>query len=164
MKLKLVLLFIGWLVTGYVSTDLETLRQDYRDASESEDATKTLYDDLTAIGKNDDPVLVAYKGAVTTMMADYAQDIKGKKTFFKEGRELLEYAIETDSNNVEIRCIRLSVQENVPKITGYHKNKDEDKQFILDNYSSMQIEGAKKFVKAYASESESFTDAERQLF
>ncbi len=155
---------MGWMTAGYVVPDLETVRQDYRKASESEEVTKTLYDGLTAIGKNDDPVLVAYKGAVTTMMAEYAQGIKDKKSFFKEGRELLEYAIAAEPKNVEIRCIRLSVQENVPKITGYHKNKDEDKQFILDNYSSMQDDSAKKFVKGYASGSDSFTEADRQLF
>ncbi|HZJ19005.1 MAG TPA: hypothetical protein VFD35_01465 [Pricia sp.] len=164
MQLKLLLFFIGWMTAGYVFPDLETVRQDYRKASVSEEATKTLYDDLTAIGQNDAPVLVAYKGAVTTMMAEYAEGIKNKKSFFKEGRDLLEYAIETEPKNVEIRCIRLSVQENVPKITGYHKNKDEDKQFVLDNYSSIEDKGAKEFVKGFASQSESFTDAERQLF
>src|SRR5680860_760206 len=110
MQLKLLLFFIGWMTAGYVFPDLETVRQDYRKASVSEEATKTLYDDLTAIGQNDAPVLVAYKGAVTTMMAEYAEGIKNKKSFFKEGRDLLEYAIETEPKNVEIRCIRLSVQ------------------------------------------------------
>ncbi len=155
---------MGCMTAGYVSPDLETVRQDYREASESEDATIALYDDLTAVGKNDDPVLVAYKGAVATMMAEYTESIKDKKVFFKEGRELLEYAIETEPKNVEIRCIRLSVQENVPKITGYRKDRDEDRQFILDNYSSMEDKGAKEFVKGFASQSESFTDTERQLF
>ncbi len=164
MKLKLLLFFIGWMTTGYLSPDLETVRQDYRKASESEEATKTLFDNLIAAGKNEDTILIAYKGAVTTMMAKYAQGIKDKKAFFKDGRELLEYAIETEPKNVEIRCIRLSVQENIPKITGYHKNKDEDKQFILDNYTSMEDKGAKDFVKDYASQSDSFTDVERQLF
>lgn len=164
MKLKLLLIFIGWMTGGYISPDLDTVRQDYRKASESEAATKTLFDNLTAIGKNEDTVLIAYKGAVTAMMAKYAQGIKNKRTFFKEGRELLEFAIETEPKNVEIRCVRLSVQENIPKITGYHNNKEEDKKFILDNYTSMQDAGAKKFVKGYASESESFTDAEKQLF
>lgn len=164
MRLKLVLFFIGWVTTGHISTDLATVREDYRKASESEEATKALYDDLTAVGKNDETVLVAYKGAVTTMMAEYAQGIKDKKTFFKEGKELLEHAIEAEPKNVEIRCIRLSVQENVPKITGYYKNKDEDKQFILDNYSTLKDNGAKEFVKGFVQQSESFTDAERQLF
>lgn len=165
MKLTILLIFMGWMTAGYVYPDLKTVRQDYRKASDNEEATKTLYDGLTAIGQNDNPVLVAYKGAVTTMMAKYAEGIKDKKTFFKQGRDLLEYAITTEPKNVEIRCIRLSVQENAPKITGYHKNKNDDKQFILDNYSAMEDDGAKKFVKEYASESDSFTEVEsHQLF
>jgi len=82
MRLKLVLLFLGWMATGHVSADLATVREDYRKASESEEATKSLYDDLTAVGKNDTPVLVAYKGAITTKMADYAQNVKDKKRSF----------------------------------------------------------------------------------
>ena len=158
------LLFIGWMAVGYVSPDLESVRQDYRRASESEEAVKKLFTELTAVGKNDETTLIAYKGALTTMMAKYAEGIKNKKTFFKEGRELLEFAIETEPTNVEIRCIRLSVQENIPKITGYHKDKEADKQFILDRYSSMSDSGAMEFVKGYALASDSFTESEKQLF
>lgn len=160
----MLLFFVGWMTVGQISPDLDSVRQDYRSASESEDAVKKLFTELTAVGKNDNAALIAYKGAVTTMMAKYAEGIKDKKTFFKEGRELLEYAIETEPTNVEIRCVRLSVQENIPKITGYHKNKEEDKQFILDNYTAMPNGGAKAFVKGYALASNSFTDAEKQLF
>ena len=109
-------------------------------------------------------MLVAYKGAVTTMMSKYASGISDKKSFFTEGRDLLEHAIATEPENVEIRCIRLSVQKNVPKITGYRKNIDEDKQFILDNFNTMTDTDAKAFVKGYASQSDAFTDAEKQLF
>ena len=164
MTLKIIVLFIGWMAGGYVTPDLAQVREDYRQAADSEEATKKLYDDLTTVGKNGETVLVAYKGAVTTKMADYAQGIRDKKSFFKEGKELLEYALKTEPENVEIRCIRLSVQENVPKITGYFKDMDEDKQFILDHYASMEEGGAKAFVKAYASQSDSFTDDEKQLF
>ncbi|MDT7828604.1 hypothetical protein RQM65_08005 [Pricia sp. S334] len=185
MKLSLVLFFIGW-ATGFIgpmeptsakmdptgnafiyrpldTIDLATVREEYREASQNEEATKALYQALTGVGKDDNTVLVAYRGAVTTMMADYAQGIKDKKTLFKEGRELLEHAIETEPDNVEIRCIRLSVQENVPKITGYHKEIEADKQFILENCASMTDKGAKAFVKRYVSQSEAFTEAEKRM-
>ncbi|MGB7396130.1 MAG: hypothetical protein WA913_17240, partial [Pricia sp.] len=109
-------------------------------------------------------VLVAYKGAVTTMMAGYSESFKDKKILLKEGRELLEYAVETNSDNVEIRCIRLSVQENVPKITGYTKNREEDKQFILTHFDSVEDPGAKAFIKGFAEQSNSFTETEKQSF
>ncbi|MGB6151468.1 MAG: hypothetical protein WBG48_05700 [Pricia sp.] len=164
MKFKFLLLFMGWMATGYISPDLISVRQDYRRASESEEVVKKLFTELTAIGKNDNTTLIAYKGAVTTMMAKNVEGVKDKRTFFKEGRELLEFALETEPGNVEIRCIRLSVQENIPKITGYHKDKEADKQFILDRYAAIKDKGAKEFVKGYVLSSDSFTTAEKQLF
>lgn len=164
MHLKVIFLFIGLMVAPAISPDLDTIREKYREASGSEDTTKKLFDGLSVVGKNDNMTMVAYKGAVTTLMSKYTEGIKDKKTFFKDGRELLEFALETEPENVEIRCIRLSVQENAPKITGYKKNIDQDKLFILDNYASMTDKGAKDFVKGYTSQSDAFTDAEKQLF
>ncbi|WP_273565335.1 hypothetical protein [Maribacter halichondriae] len=147
-----------------LAPELSKVRTDYREASNSEEMTKKLHDNLISVSKNDETVLVAYKGAITTMMSKYAEGIKDKKTFFKDGRELLEFAVETVPESVEIRCIRLSVQENAPKIVGYKKNIVEDKQFILDNYASMTDTGAKEFVKGYSLQSDAFSDAEKQLF
>lgn len=162
MQQKLLLLFLGYSVLGGFSADLATIRENYRVAHENEEVVKQLHDDLITVGKQDDAVLVAYKGAVTTMMAEYAENFQNKKSLFKEGRELLEYAIEADTENVEIRCIRLSVQENVPKISGYTKNRNEDKQFILDHFNAMENADARAFVKGFAEQSTSFTEAERQ--
>lgn len=164
MKLKFLLLFIGWMSAANVSPDLESVRLAYRSASENENAVKKLFDELTAVSQSDDATLIAYKGSVSTMMAKYAEGFKDKKTFFKEGKELLEFAVEAEPFNVEIRCVRLSVQEKAPKITGYHKNKGADKQFILDQYTSMPKSGAKAFVKGYILQSDSFTEVEKQLF
>ena len=162
MLAKLYILLFGCVLLATPAIDLTEIRTAYRSAAESEVLTKTLFDDLTAVGKSDDPVLIAYKGAVGTMMAAYADELNEKKQFFKDGRELLEYAVATAPDNVEIRCIRLSVQENVPKITGYRKNQEEDKAFILQNYASMKDADARAFVKGFAGQSESFTESERQ--
>ena len=163
MKVKLVFLFLG-LNMAYFSPDLSSVRVKYPEASKNEQEAKKLHDELISISKNDLPVLIAYKGAVTTMMANYAQGIKDKKLFFKEGKELLEHAVEAEPDNIEIRCIRLSVQENAPKITGYRKNIAEDKKRILDSYSLSTDKGAKDFIKGYVARSDSFSEIEKQLF
>ena len=164
MQAKLLILFLGWIALGGFSIDLATIREAYRAAYENEEVVEKLHDDLTAVGMQDDAVLVAYKGAVTTMLAGYSEGFQNKKMLFREGRELVEHAVETRPENVEIRCIRLSVQENVPKITGYTKNQEEDKQFILDHFDSIEDPGAKAFIKGFATQSGSFTEAERQSF
>ncbi|CAM3389982.1 hypothetical protein [Zobellia roscoffensis] len=163
MNLKLVFLVIFSVLYVASPADLPKVRTAYIEASDSESATKALHDDLVSVSKSDDKTLVAFKGAVTTMMAKYAKGIKDKKNLFKEGAELLEFAIENNPENVEIRCIRLSVQENVPKITGYTKEIDEDKQFIIENFNSISNKDSREFVKGYISKSEAFNESERQL-
>ena len=76
----------------------------------------------------------------------------------------MEQAVQKDPENVEIRCVRLSVQENVPKITGYHKEIEEDRKYILDHYEGMDDDSAKKFVKGFVQQSESFSEDQKQLF
>lgn len=164
MKLATLLFFSFFFLGANVSVDIVEIRQTYRNIQDNEDLIKDLYEALTPVAKNDQPNLVAYKGAATTMMAKFADGIKDKKTFFNDGRELLEYAVKAQTSNVEIRCIRLSVQENAPRILGYHKDIDTDKQFIIDNYNAMKDEAAKDFVKGFVTQSDSFSDEQKQLF
>ncbi len=162
--MKFATFFLALLYAVSLGPDISQVRQNYREASRSGDRAKQLYDHLASVTKDDDRILVAYKGAVTTLMAKYTRGIKQKKTYFKEGMQLLELAVAADPKNTEIRYIRLSVQENSPKIVGYKQNIEEDKQFILDHYQSMTDNGAKKFIKGYVSQSEVFNEAEKQLF
>ena len=162
MLAKLYFVLFGCICLTTTGIDIAEVRTAYRSAPTSEALTKTLFDDLTAVGKSDDPVLIAYKGAVITLMAAYAEGLNEKKQFFKDGRELLEYAVATAPDNVEIRCVRLSVQENIPKVTGYRKNQEEDKAFILQHYASMQNADAQDFVKGFVYQSKNFTASERQ--
>ncbi|MAU71577.1 MAG: hypothetical protein CML04_05715 [Pseudozobellia sp.] len=157
-------LFILMLWLPSTAPDIVQVRQAYIEAAESEQVLKKLYDDLSSVANNDQSTLVAYKGAVTAMMARYADGFKDKKNYFKEGRDLLEQAVQKDPENVEIRCVRLSVQENVPKITGYHKEIEEDRKYILDHYEGMDDDSAKKFVKGFVQQSESFSEDQKQLF
>jgi len=66
-------------------------------------------------------VLLAYKGAAIAMKAKFAKQIKEKKNLFVEGVKLIENSVKSEPNNLEIRLIRLSIQENSPKILNYKK-------------------------------------------
>lgn len=158
-------LYILLFIAVFGSTpELSHLRTEYPKANENETVTDKLAEQLTSVSKENNTVLVAYKGAVLTLKAKFARGIGNKKGYFKEGAELIEYAIKTKPKNIEIRCIRLGVQENSPRITGYKKNISEDKDFILKNYSSITDSEVKKFVKGYVVISDAFSDSEKQLF
>ncbi len=162
--MRLLTIFFLFVSTLGISQELKELRVDYPKANLDKEITNTLYETLSSITKEDNKTIVAYKGAIATLKAKFAKGIRDKKRFFKEGAELLDFAITTEPKNIEIRCLRLGVQENSPKIVGYKKNIEEDKQYLLDHFASVTDIDLQKFIKGYVALSAAFTDAEKQLF
>ena len=62
---------------------------------------------------------------------------------------------------IEIRLVRLSLQEHLPKIVPYHKNIDEDKKVILDSFYS-QSKLLQKYLQDYIQSSKSFSPEEKK--
>ncbi|GHC42359.1 hypothetical protein [Ulvibacter litoralis] len=144
--------------------ELSELRDSYIAANGNQERTLAFYESLSEVTKKDKTVLVAYKGASTIMQAKFAKGKDQKKDLFKEGALLLEYAVASEPNNIEIRVIRMSIQENVPKFLKYNKNISEDKEFITTHYSTLTNAGLKEFVKSFVMHSEGFTASEREAF
>jgi len=119
---------------------------------------------LANISEQDDATLVAYKGALLTLKAKFTRSIKSKKSYFKEGVALLEHAISEEPENIEIRCIRMGVQENSPRIVNYKGQIAEDKKFLLDHYDTIKNQEVKEFIQGFVVHSKRFNDAEKQLF
>ncbi len=162
--MKSIFLFFGVIGLLLAAPDISEVREAYRKAAENQEKAEKLHNDLTAITESDNVLLIGYKGAATTIMAKYAKGVKAKTTYFKEGKKLIEQAILADPQNVELRYIRLSVQENAPKIVRYKKHIAQDKQFIIDNFNGIKSRETKRYVKGFVSQSSSFTEAEKQLF
>lgn len=144
--------------------DLQQLRTEYPKANESEAITNELFEKLYAITEKGNNTKLAYKGAISTLKAKFSEGIKNKKGFFNQGVQLLEDAIISEPKNIEIRCLRLGVQENSPKIVRYKQHISADKQFLIDHYSSVTDAELRKFIKGYVILSKVFTDIEKQLF
>jgi len=159
------LLLIGLFISFFATPpELTKVRSDYVLAAGNKEITYKLYEELSTVTKNDNKVLLAYRGAVLTMMAKYAKKKNNKKEFFKEGAELIEYAVTAKPDNIEIRVIRMSIQENSPKFLKYNKNIPEDKEFILTNYKSTSSKTIRNFVKAYVLDSKGFNASEKEIF
>lgn len=159
MKLLIILFFTTLFL---VAPDLTKIREDYINAVHSKENAENLYNDLAEVAKSDVKVLVAYKGAVTTLKAKFEKSTKDKKELFKEGATLIEYAAAEDPSNIEIRCIRLGVQENTPKVVNYRKNIPEDKQYIIDHFNQITSSNLKSYIKGFIMHSKSFTDSEKE--
>ncbi len=156
--------FISILFLGFFSPDLSKVREDYKNAFNNKDVTLQLNENLAAVKKTDNKVLVAYKGAVLALMAKHSKNTKDKKSFFKEGATLIDFAILEQPTNVEMRCIRLGVQENTPKLLKYRANKSEDKQLIIDHFDTINSKDIKKYVRGFIMQSKSFSEEEKIKF
>lgn len=143
--------------------DLNEVRKKYPLAQDNKEIAQELIDQFEQ-EESSNPTLNAYKGAVLTLMADFEKKKIEKLRLFKEGKKLLDDAIKTNVANIEMRMIRLGVQENAPKILGYHKEMNEDKEFILRNYQATNSKAEKDVVKKFALQSSSFSEEEKEVF
>ena len=158
---SIVLIFLSC-TTYLFQPDLSQLRAEYPKASQNEELAKELYESLLPVTNEDNKVLVAYKGAAFAIMALFGNGIKEKTDLFNEGRDLLEYAVKEEPSSIEIRCLRMSIQEHSPKIASYRDNIEEDKKFILINYKHSRSKEVKNFVKSYVLQSDAFDESEEQ--
>lgn len=154
--MKLFLSFFAAFVFFFQS-DLETLRNSYAKANESNSNTQNFIDTAEK-QSGSDAVTVGYKAAAKIMEAKIAKS--NRKSLVKTGATSLESVIKSNPNNAELRLIRMSVQENIPKIVGYRGGLKDDKAFLLNNYSK-QNTALKGYIKRFAMQSKTMTEAEK---
>ena len=143
--------------------EVAEVRDLYRKAVESEAEATALYAMLQDVNENDDKVLVGYKGALTAITAKYEKEVKTKKERFKTGVSLIEFAVSQEPENVELRFIRLSIQQNSPKFLKYKKNISEDKALIFDNLKSLENTKLKAHIEDYILYSKNFSEQEKNV-
>ena len=157
--MKIFLSIFTGLLLFFQTSDIEILRNSYSKANLSVENAKNFIE-LAEKKSSSDPVISAYKAASQILEAKVTTEKNKRKTFVKSGATSLENVIKNNPNNAELRLIRMSVQENIPKIVGYNKNLKEDKTFILNNYSK-QTAVLKTYIKKFAMQSKTMTSAEK---
>ena len=141
--------------------EITDIRKMYSSVANTESNTKEFASKLADVTKEDNKTLVAYKGASIVALSRYKKEISDKSKNFKEGAKMIEFAVASEPNNIEIRLIRFSIQEKAPKILKYNANKKEDKNFLLDHYKE-QSGNLKAYIKNFILQSKSFSTAEKQ--
>ena len=156
--------FIFTIITSFMlffqATDINTVRKAYQTASASL-ANAQSFEKLTNKLPND-AVSKGYKSASKVVLGKFAKPIE-RRSLLTSGIKSLEANITANPNNAELHLIRLSLQENLPKIVGYYSNIKEDKAFLIKNYSSQNAD-LKTNIKNFANYSKSFTAAEKASF
>lgn len=158
----LTVLFLS-IYAPFQTLDIEAIRGAYKTASEDQLQAEEFYNKLEKVTATDRIELIAYKAAALTLKAKYAKGLKNKKDAFIEGATLLEETIKKDPNNVELRLIRLSIQENTPKLLKYKSEIANDKTFILKQYHSVKSTSLKNHIKDYIAQSKEFSAEEKSI-
>ncbi|SCY59398.1 hypothetical protein [Flavobacterium caeni] len=157
MKIVVSVLFLLFLR----SADLSEVRKLYTDAAKSEANANAFANKLADVPDGDaNKVLVAYKGCSLTLKSKFSGVLADKISFMKQGAKLIDAAAAAEPENIEIRMIRLSVQESVPRIVNYREHKKKDKALILKNYE--EAGDLKEYIRKFIQQSKSFTAAEKK--
>lgn len=161
--MKLFMLCIATLLLQPGSVDLREVRVAYKEAAHDKTRVEAFYLLLSDVTKDNDPALVAYKGAAIALKARSAKTIKKKKEGFVKGVSYIEHAIKENPDAIEPRFVRLGIQENSPKVLKYKDNIEEDKRFILEHFENIDPEDLKNHLKNYISQSSLFSDEEKTV-
>lgn len=118
--------------------------QDARDAFpviKSEKIARSLIEDLESSSQT---VALAYRGAITTMLAEFVNSPWTKYKYFQDGKSMLEKAVKKNPGNPEIRYIRLLIQSNCPGFLDYSSNISEDARLFANEISSYALKSETK--------------------
>ncbi|RZJ70510.1 hypothetical protein [Flavobacterium sp.] len=157
--MKATLLFLSTLFFT-VGLDIAQVRKAYIASPKSEAAAMKFAELVKDVAKEDaNKVLVAYKGCSMALKSKHSNFLPDKISFMKEGAAFMDAAAAASPKDIEIRMIRMSVQENVPFIVDYRDKIQEDKNVILANFAKSSKE-VKALVLNYAKLSEAFSKDE----
>lgn len=157
----LILLFL--FSTANAGTDsLQGIRNLYKQASTDEFSCKQLLSNLDRYNEEINPLMAGYKASATMMMANYVWNPIAKLSCFNEGKNLLEKCITRVPRNIELRFLRLSIQQNAPSFLNYNGNIDGDKSFIIQTVGTLKDTHLQKIILDYLTENGKLTAAEKQ--
>ena len=143
MAMKFAAAFLSLILILFDNQDASAHQQDsifdkgrFYKAMESSD--KKLVDkELDHLKELEFPNKEAYIGALNMLKASFPASASRKLNLFKAGHKQLEAAIRKDSQNAELRFLRLMIQENAPRILGYKNDLEKDSAYIRKSFSTL---------------------------
>jgi hypothetical protein len=157
--MKLLLVYFVFLF-GQPGTDLTAIRENFKKSADSKAAADDFHTLLQDYNKSN-PTILGYQASSKMVKARYEQGKEKKKKLFTEGAKVLAELIDSNPSNVEIRLIRLAMQEHSPKVLKYKSEIANDKSQIILLYSK-QSSGLKSLIKDYANQSKVFSEIEKK--
>lgn len=136
------------------------LRGLFYKASESKASALQLSKILDGVDDKSAPILLCYKGVADMMEAKHLFNPIYKLSRFNAGKAKIEEAIRRDPDDLEMRFLRFSIQNNLPGFLGYKEQIDQDKAKLLTELDQLRDDVLKKNIVNYLMVSGKCTDLE----
>lgn len=147
--MKAILCVVMWLsVSNSIiadGLDLEYVRRQYEKAANDKGICEKMITELSKYPETN--VHLAYLGAYQAIWANHTSGVISKFNTFTKGKKNIEKAVEGDRQNVEIRMIRLSVQQNCPAFLNYNDNIAQDRQFLEKHVHAVEPVSLRHMIK-----------------
>lgn len=114
---------------------------------------------INTVNKSTEKNKQAFEGALIMKRAGLLKGPSNKLKEFKAGKQKLEDVLDKNKDNAELRFLRLIIQENAPKILGYHKELEEDHKYIVSNFNSIP-EATQKVIRDYSKSSKELSPSD----
>jgi len=158
--LVLLMLFNSGLFTGDIQ--LNDVRLLFQKSVTDKASCKKLVAVLNQYNESNNTTLAAYNACATMTMANYCLNPFSKLSYFNDGKSLLEKCIIHQSENIEVRYLRFTVQSSSPIFLGYNKSIQEDKDFLLTHFSTLNDQQLKQMIISFLKSSEYLSLSEKQ--
>lgn len=107
--------------------------------------------------------LTGYKAAGTMMIANYLGNPVSKLSNFRKGRKMLEDAIRSSNNDIELKFIRYTIQTNIPGFLGYSSNIQSDKNLLLKEFKAIKDAQLAGMIRDYMLQKGRLNENEQKL-
>ena len=142
--------------------EIGEIRKLYPSVAETKAAADAFLAKFSGVSDSDsDKLLQAYKGSAIALKGKFASKLRLKKDYLTAGAKLLEAAIKSEPSNVEMRMIRLSIQETLPIVVSYRHNIKDDREFIFSHYKGLEGD-LKPYIRNFILQSESFSSEQKR--
>ena len=125
------LFFFFFLYTGS-GQSLEAIRKEFHKAVLDPEESDTFYGYLLNV-QSADPTIKAYKAVSEAMLAQVLWNPFSKFSQVRKYSRQMEMAVMEDTENLEIRFLRLAIEYNLPRFLGMSSHLYEDRDMILEN-------------------------------
>ncbi len=139
------LLLLALNISSY-NNDISTIRTLYLSAYTNESNCNHFGEKLMSIQDEENVLIKGYKGCFYFIKCKFINNPISKFIYFNKGKELLESAIQTDPNSIELRFLRYTIQKNIPRFLLYYDNIEKDLKFVNENLNKTTNKDIKNFI------------------